>query len=195
MPDVIRAFIRQVESQGRGDEVADLIEGAWPRRAEERFELGEGELNGVEIGTVGREKPQEGAGLLDGGSHLRLLMHGKVIEDDDISPAQRRDQDLFDVTAEHVAVEGPVEDGRRAQFGRTQGRDYRAGLPMTARRVIRNPRAAETPGVAAQQIRRDAGLVDEDVVRPVAKRLGGDPASAVRGDIWAPLLIGVYGFF
>ena len=55
MPDVIPTFGRREEGEGRGDEGGDLIKGAGPRRAQERFQFGERLFDGIEIGTVGRQ--------------------------------------------------------------------------------------------------------------------------------------------
>lgn len=66
---------------------------------------------------------------------------------------------------------------------------------MAARRVISETHAAGTPAVAAQQIRGDAGFIDEDVSARVVQRLAVLPLTPGRGDIRPTLLVGVYGFF
>ncbi len=57
-------------------------------------------LGHCEVGTVGREKAQERAGLLNRRAHLGLLVGGEIVEHDDIARAQRRHQDLLDIGAE-----------------------------------------------------------------------------------------------
>jgi hypothetical protein len=57
MPGVVGAFIGREESEGRQNEVADLVEGARPCGPQERFQFGEGELDPIEVRTVGREEP------------------------------------------------------------------------------------------------------------------------------------------
>ena len=54
-----------VKEFGR-DEVAHLLEDAGTHRAEERFSLGEGEFDGVEVRRVRREKADQGSDLFDG---------------------------------------------------------------------------------------------------------------------------------
>ena len=88
-------------------------------------------------------------GLLNGGAHLGLLVGGEIIEHDDIAPAQRGHENLLDVGAECGGVDRPIEDGRRGQFRRAEGRDHRVCLPMAARRVIANARPAKAAGIAA----------------------------------------------
>ena len=66
---------------------------------------------------------------------------------------------------------------------------------MAIRGVIPEANAAETPPVAAQEIRGHARFVDEDVGAGVVQRLRVLPAPAIGGDVRASLLVGVYRFF
>ena len=68
-------------------------------------------------------------------------------------------------------------------------------LPVSARRVIAEPQAAEAATVAPQQIGRDAGFVEKDEVPGIAQRLRILPVAAGRGDVSAALFVGVDGFF
>ena len=68
-------------------------------------------------------------------------------------------------------------------------------LPVTARRVIMEARASETPAIAAQEVGRDATFIEKDVLARVADGQPVSPAAAVSGDVDAPLLVGVDRFF
>jgi hypothetical protein len=68
-------------------------------------------------------------------------------------------------------------------------------LPMAAGRVIRDARAAQTAGVAPQQIGRDTRLVNEDVTGRIVERQRLPPLPASGRDIRATLFVGVYCFF
>jgi hypothetical protein len=68
------------------------------------------------------------------------------------------------------------------------------GLPVTARRVIVEARAAETPAIAAKEIGRDATFIEKDVLPRIAERQPVSPPAAVSGDVGAPLLVGVDRF-
>jgi hypothetical protein len=68
------------------------------------------------------------------------------------------------------------------------------GLPMAVWRVIPQTHAPRTSPVAAQEIRRDARFVNEDVGACVVQRLRVLPAPTIRGDVRASLLVGVYRF-
>ncbi len=66
---------------------------------------------------------------------------------------------------------------------------------MSERRMIADPRAAETAPVASQQIGRHAALIEEHVLAHVAQRLPQAPVPPRGRDISAALFVGVYRFF
>ena len=195
MSDVVPTFGRREECERGGDEGGDLIEAARPRRAQERFQFGEREFDRIEVGTVGRQESEVRAGGLDRGPHLGLFVHRQVVEDDDVAAVQRRHQDLLDVGQEARIVDGAIEDRGRGQAVRPQRDDDRVRLPVTARRVIVEARAPETPTVAAKQVGRDAAFIEKDVLPRVAERQPVSPAAALSGDVGAPLFVGVDRFF
>ena len=73
--------------------------------------------------------------------------------------------------------------------------DHGVRLPMAARRVVAQARAARTPAIAAQQIGRHPAFIEEHVLAHVADRLPGLPLPARRRDIRPALFVGVYRFF
>jgi len=193
--DVVPTFGWCVECESGGDEGGDLIEVARPRSAQERFQFGEGEFDGVEVGAVGRQESEVRACGLNRGSHLGLFVHRQVVEDDDVAGLQRRHQDLLDVGQEARIVDGAIEDSGRAQAVRPQPYDDRVRLPVPTRRVIVEACAPKTPTVAAKQVRRDATFIEKDVLPCVAQRQPVSPTAAFSGDVGAPLLVGVHRFF
>jgi hypothetical protein len=195
MACVVGAFLGREEGERCREQVADLVKGTGPRGAEECFQFGERELDGIEVGAVGREEPQVGARLRDRHRHLGLLVDGEIVEHDDIAGLQRRDQDLFDVGEETRTIDRSIEHRRRAEPVEAQRGDHRVGLPVTAGRVIGEPRATAAPAVQAQEVGGDTALVEKDVLPNVSERLPVTPATSFGGDGWAPLFVGVYRFF
>jgi hypothetical protein len=195
MPDVIGAFVGHEQAERRRHQRTDVIEGAWTKRAEEGFQLREGELNRIEVRTVGRQEPEVRAGPLDREANVRLLVGREIVEHHHIARAQRGYEHLFDVGEKRRIVNRPIEDRRRRQLGRAQRGHHRVRLPVTARRVIRHAGAAGTAGVATKQISRDAGFVDEHILPRVVQWQGVGPPPPSDGHISAPLFVGVYGFF
>jgi hypothetical protein len=68
-------------------------------------------------------------------------------------------------------------------------------LPMTTRRVVMQSRARWAAPIAAQQIGRDATLIEKNVLADIAQRLPRLPLATRRRDIRTALFVGVYGFF
>ena len=195
MSDIVLTFGRREKSQRACDELADLVEGAWPDGTEERFQFREDLFNGIEIRAVGRQKSEACAPLFNRTADLRLFVHGEVIEDDDITGPQCRRQHLLDVGQEARVIDGPIEDGRCRDRVGTQGGDDGVRFPVSARRVVVQARAARTPPEAAQQIGRDAALVHKHILTGGVQRQPVPPLSPLGGDVRASLFVGVDGFF
>ena len=149
MPDVVGAFVGGEKVERHRDETADLLIAPRARGAQKRFQFGERELDRIEIGTVRWQEPQGRTDLFDRGPDFRLFMDGEIVEDDDIAWSQRGHQDLFDVREETRTIDGPIEHGGGTEALEAQRGDHGVGLPMTARRVIRESGAAWTPAIAS----------------------------------------------
>ena len=195
MPDEVQALQRGKQFQRDRDEVDDLVEIARSRGTHEGLQLRKGQFNRIEVGTVGRQKTQPRAGVFDRGLHRGLCVHCQVVEDDHIAWAQGRYEDLLDIREERGVVDGPIEDGGRSEPVDAQAGDDGMRLPMAARGVISQPHAPRAPTVAAQEIRRDARFIDEDVGARIVERLRILPPAARGGDVRPALFVGVYGFF
>ena len=61
---------------------------------EDRLELGEGHLDGIEVRRIGRQIEQGCAGRLDSLFHAADLVGGQVIHDGDVAGPQFGDQHL-----------------------------------------------------------------------------------------------------
>jgi hypothetical protein len=181
--------------EGGRHQFADLVEGPRTDGAEERLQFGKRELDRIEVGTIGRQEPDEGSHGFDRRPDSGLFMRGQIIEHDHVAALERGHEDLFDIGQKTLVVDGPIEDGRCADPIDAQGRDHRRRLPMTARRVIVEAHAARTPTVTTQQVGRNPTLVEEDVLTGVVQRLRVPPPTALRRHVSTSLFVGVYGFF
>lgn len=189
------AFVCRKELERDCDEAADLLVAARASRAQEGFQFGERELDRIEVRTVRRKEPNVGAHVLDGGADRRLLMGRQVIEHDDVARVQRRHQHLLDVREKAWTIDRPIEDGRRAKASEPKSGHDGVRLPVTARRVITQPRATRTAPVPPQQVSRYAAFIEKDVVPDIADRLPLTPSPTLSDDVGAALFVGVYGFF
>ncbi len=88
MVEVVLAFYRG-EARDDGAEVGpEVLTGAVRRPAGQRFELSKDQLNRIEVWTVGRQKPERGARLLNLLRAQRVPMHRQVVQDHDIARAE-----------------------------------------------------------------------------------------------------------
>ena len=150
---------------------------------------------GLKSGLYGGRKPKLRAHAFDRRAYVRLLVHGEVVEDHDITPSQRRHQNLIDIREETRIINRPIENRGRGQALEPQGRHHRVRLPVTAGRVITEPDAAAAPTVPAQQVGRDTTFVEEHVLADIVEGQPQAPLPTRRHDIRASLFVGVYGFF
>jgi hypothetical protein len=108
-------------------------DGARGRLPEHGLQLGEGPLDRVEVGAVGREAEQARPGCPDRRAHVRPLAAAEVIHDDDVAGLQLGHQHLVDVGPEGGAVEGALEHQGRDHAGPAQPGDEGGGLPVPVR--------------------------------------------------------------
>ena len=175
--------------------VPEAVDGALGRLAQERLQLGEGVLDRVEVGRVGREVEQARAGCLDQLSHPRPLVAGQVVHDHDVAGPQLGDEDPLDVGLEGVAVDRAVEDEGRhdpvlPQPGHEGGR-----LPVAVRDAGAQALASRRPPVASGHVGGGPGLVDEHQALGVEVELVLEPGLAPLQDVRAVLLGGVRRLF
>lgn len=172
-----------------------MIERSRSRRPEERFQLRKRELDWIEVGTVGRQKPKVRTHRCDRRANRRLFVCGEVVQDDHVAASKRRREDLFDIGQKRRVVDRAVKHGRCAEPVGPQRRNDGVRFPMTARRVIAEPGADGTAAVAAQQIRGHATFVEKHILPGIPQRLPASPLPARGGDIRPALFVGVYRFF
>jgi hypothetical protein len=195
MPHKVVAFAGREEVKRDRDQLEHLLVAAGSRRPQKRFQLREGEFDRIEIGTVGREKAKARPDAFDGGLDLWLFVHREIVEDDDVAGPERRHQRLLDVCQKAGIVDRPIEDHRRMDAISAKRRDECVHLPMATRRVIAQPHPSRAAAISTEQVRRDAGFVNEDIAARVVQRQRVLPASARGRHISAPLFVGVYRFF
>lgn len=115
MSDVISTFGWREQGQCGRDERVDVIERAGACGAEKRFQFRKRLFNGIEIGTVRRQKTERRADRCERGADFRLPMHREVIENDDIAGAQGRHQHLLDIGEKAAVVDRAIKHRRRGE--------------------------------------------------------------------------------
>ena len=67
----------------------------------------------VEVGGVFRQEHEAGSDIPDRLPHCLSLVGAEIVEDHDVARLERRDEELFDIGVEALAVDGPVEQAGR----------------------------------------------------------------------------------
>jgi len=83
--DEIATFGGRETLERRRDQFTHLVEGPRAGRAQERFQLREGELDGIQVRTVGRQKATWRADRFNRGADLGVFVNREVVKDDDIA--------------------------------------------------------------------------------------------------------------
>jgi hypothetical protein len=76
------------------------------------FDLGEGLFDGVEVGRVGPQAPEPGAGRLHHLSDRGRLVGALFVRDDDVAGFERSDELLFNTGAEARYYVAPATRAR-----------------------------------------------------------------------------------
>jgi hypothetical protein len=74
MADVVGAFFRGEEVDGSADEVPESVDGSGLGLPQQFLEFGEGHLDRIEIGAVGRQEQEARAGVGDETRRLFVLV-------------------------------------------------------------------------------------------------------------------------
>ena len=140
----------------------DLWNGARCLTAHQSFELGEQQLNRIEIWAVRREIQQRTAPSLDECPNRREVMRRQVVQDHHLSCHQDRTQLLTDVPLEDLTVERPVNDQRGQWPRQAQRTDQTLILSMIAGRGADRPEMSGRAGIPARHVGLEAALVEKD---------------------------------
>ena len=159
------------------------------------LDLGEGLFDGVEVGAIGRQEPEAGAGGSDGGSHGLGLVTSEIVHDDDVARLEGSDQLLFDIGKEAGPVDWAVEDAGCGEPVAAKRRDEGHGAPVPVRGEADKALALRTPAPDRRHVGLDPGLVDEHQPFGIKPGLPGPPAVSSSGDRRPSPLKGEQRFF
>ena len=88
MDEEVGAFVRLEEVEQFADALPQSIDRALLSFAQVSFEFGNGLLDRVEVGGIGRQVSQLGAGRLDDLAHRTALVRRQIVHHDDIAGRQ-----------------------------------------------------------------------------------------------------------
>ena len=160
--DVVQAFLRREAFECVSDGLAEFVEGSLGGGSQEGFELGEDLLDGIEVGTVGREIEDSGSGLFDGLADALDFVGGEIVHDDDVPLRQRWGQLLADVGEKEFAVERPVDHQRSHDPASAETCEEGGRLPMAVRDFGEQPLTARGAAAQSRHLGRRPRLVEKD---------------------------------
>jgi hypothetical protein len=168
--------------------VPDGGDGSSVGLAQQGLELGEHHLDGVEVGAIRRQEQQVRAGVTNGSPNRATFVAAKIVENDDVARAQRRDQELLHPSQEQLAVDRAVKDARRHDTLGAQAGDERHRRPTRMRSCGHQASATPCPTMGARHIRLCPGLVDEHQPAGRDQSLIAPPEQPLTGNVSAILL-------
>ena len=163
--------------------------------AEQRLELCEGVLDWIEVWRIWREEHQPRADGLDGTTDGGAFVRRQVVEDDDVTGAERRHEHLLDVGKEPLAGHRAVEDYRRCHAGQPQRDGKGRRLPVAVWDARAEPLAARCSTVQPGHLGASPGLIDEHEGVGIKVELALEPGLATGHDVGTILLRCMPGLF
>jgi len=126
------------------------------------FELGEDLLDGIEVGTVGRQEEELGPGGSDSLADGLALVAAEIVHHHEIAWLEDGNEDLLDIGEEGFAVDRSVNDARSLEAVMAECRQEGERAPAAMRRLGDQLVAARSPAAQWRHVGLGPGLVDED---------------------------------
>ena len=177
------------------DVAPDFVNGALLSGSHPVLDFGEGLVDRGEVGRVWRQVPESCASGLDHLPDGDRLMGAEIVHDDDVAGLERADELLFDIGAEALAVDRPVEDARGGKSVAAQRAQKGQRAPVAVWGKGAQPLAFRPPAAQRRHVGLDPGFVDENQASRIEAGLPGPPSAATAGDISAGLFKSEQCFF
>ena len=123
--------------------------------------------------------------VADRTSHHLSLVGAQIVEDHDVARLQRRDEELFDIGVEALAVDGPIEQAGRVDAVVAQGGEESCGLPAAVRNLVDEALSLRRLAARVVDVGLRPGFIDEHQAPGIDEALIGSPSFAVAADVWA----------
>ena len=109
MTEEAGAVVGRERTESRHQGGLEIVEGAGRCLAQVGFELGEGQFNWIEIGTVRRQVPNACSLSRDELFDVFDFVGGEVIEDDGVTLAQLRTEHMLKISGEDIGIDGSLD--------------------------------------------------------------------------------------
>ena len=193
--EVCGAFGGRILGEDFAAGLADGFVTSRPDLSEQGLELCEDLFDGVEVGGVFRQEHQAGSDISDRLAHRLSFVGSEIVEDDDVARLQSRHEELIDIGAETLAVDGSVKQAGRVDAVVAQGGEERRGLPLALRNLVDEALSLRRPAAKPCHVGLRPGLIDEDQTPGINAPLVGAPARAMAAYVRAILFTRDEGLF
>src|SRR3954462_12952128 len=191
----ITGFFEEVPAFVGAEQGADVAQGgperlerARSRAAQERFDLGERHLDGVQIGRVLREEQEPGAPRLERLCGAGALVDREIVRDHDVAGPKGRGELGLDIGVERRAIHGAIHHPRGGEPVTPECSDEGLSAPAAERRRSAQALSATAAPAQPRHLGVDRGLVDEHQacrLKPHAGLTPFDPLPSSLPDIGA----------
>ena len=154
------------------------------------LDFGEELFDWVQVWGIFWQEDQFCAGASDGLAHDAGFMCAEIVHDDDVARCEGGDQYFFDIDAEALAIDRPVEQPWRIDAVVTQGSQEGHGIPMPTRRLARQTCAARCPSPQRCHIGFGPSFIDKNKAGRIKRGLEFQPLPAPAGNVGTILLAG-----
>jgi len=186
--EIILAFLRTNGCESLGDRRDEGVDCSGRQLSQERFELGEELFDGIEVGTVGRQITQFGAGGFNRRTDSSDPVAGQIVHNDDIAGSQDGNDELLDVGAKARPIHWAIKYARRRNpIDAERGNKCRR-LPMSPGHAGEQTLPPRTAAIAARHVGCRTGFIDEHQAFRVQVGLARTPLITSLGDI-RPILL------
>ena len=108
----------------------EFIKGAGGPQTQMRFEFGESQFNGIEIGAVRRQVAEANFSSRKQPTDVLDFVGGEVVEDEGVARAQLRTEHLLKINRENLGIDGTFDQKWRFDAFMAQGCNEGGALPM-----------------------------------------------------------------
>ncbi len=159
------------------------------------FDLGERLFDRVEVGAVGRQKPEPRPCRFDGGTYCLGLVATEIVHDDNVARFESLNELLFNIGQKARAVDRTIKDARGGHLVATECRQERHGAPVAMWGITAQASAFRSPAADRRHIGLDPRLINKDQAFGIKPGLPRLPAPTAVGNIRSGLLKSEQSFF
>ena len=172
-----------------------IIQGAGSRLPQMRFEFGESQFNGIEIGAIRRQVAEAIPSSRKQLADVMDFVGGEIVEDERIAMAQLRTEHPLQINREHLGIDGTFDQKGRFDAFMAQGRNEGGTLPVAVRDGAETTLAHRAATMVAGHLGVQAGFINEHQLANIPVGLLLSPKPPGGFDLRPILLGGARRFF